>query len=72
MNSNKNTPRLLGAMFVIVIVISVLSGSLLTSLGYAIVGPPDNISETMTNFSENPIMVQISIVGLLAGLLYYG
>ena len=50
MNSGKNTPRLAGLMFVIVIFIAVISGSMLTPLNYAMIGPPDNISETMINF----------------------
>ena len=65
MNSDKFTPRLLGMMFIIVIVIGVLSGSLLTPLNYSMTGPPNNISETMTNFSANPTMVQMSIIGYL-------
>jgi hypothetical protein len=28
-------------------------------------GPPDNISETMINFSDTPTMVQMSIIGFL-------
>ena len=65
MNSDKNTPRLLGLMFVIVIVIGLLSGLPLSSLNYKMTGPPDNISETMIDFSDNSIMVQMSIVGFL-------
>jgi hypothetical protein len=65
MNADRYAPRLADLMFVIVIVISVLSGSLLTPLNYKMTGPPDNISETMINFSENPAMVQMSIVGFL-------
>ena len=65
MNSDKYAPRLAGLMFVIVIVVGVLSGFMLTPLNYAMTGPPDNISETMINFSENPTMVQLSIVGYL-------
>ena len=65
MNSDKFTPRLLGMMFIIVIVIGLLSGSLLTPLNYSMTGPPNNISETMTNFSANPTMVQMSIIGYL-------
>ena len=65
MNSDKYAPRLAGLMFLIVIVVGVLSGSLLTPLNYAMTGPPDNISETMINFSDNPTMVQMSIVGYL-------
>ena len=65
MNSDKNTPRLLGLMFVVVIVLSFLSGTILTPLNYKMTGPPDNISETMINFSDNPAIVQMSIVGFL-------
>ena len=65
MNTDKNTPRLLGMMFVIVIVISLLSGNLLMPLNFKMIGPPDNISETMINFSDNATMVQMSIVGFL-------
>ena len=65
MNSDKYAPRLAGLMFIIVIVISVLSGSMLTPLNYTMIGPPDNISETMINFSDNPTKVQLSIVGFL-------
>lgn len=65
MNPDKNAPRLLGMMFVIVIVIGVLSGLPLSSLNFNMTGPPDNISETMINFSDNPTKVQMSIVGFL-------
>ncbi len=65
MNSDRYAPRLAGLMFIIVIVISVLSGFMLTPLNYAMTGPPENISETMTNFSDNPTKVQLSIVGYL-------
>ena len=65
MNSDKYVPRLAGLMFLIVIVIGALSGFLLTPLNYAMTGPPENISETMTNFSDNPTKVQLSIIGYL-------
>ena len=65
MNSDKFTPRLLGLMFVIVIVIGLLSGLPLSSLNYKMAGPPDNISQTMISFSGNPTMVQLSIAGFL-------
>ena len=65
MNSDKFTPRLLGMMFLIVIIVGILSGLLLDSLNYLMTGPPDNISETMIDFSDNSIMVQMSIVGFL-------
>jgi len=79
MNSDKFTPRFLGVMFIIVAVASLLSGLLLGSLNYTPMGPPDNISEIMTNISDNPTTMQMSIVGelitaigivLLALLLY--
>ena len=65
MNSDKFTPRLLGMMFLIVILIGVLSGEMLSPLNYSMTGPPDNISETMISFSDNSTMVQMSIVGFL-------
>jgi len=65
MNVDKFTPRLLGMMFVIVVAIGLLSGLPLPSLNYSLTGPPDNISETMTSFSDNPTMAQMSIVGFL-------
>jgi len=79
MNTSKNTIRLLGMMFVIVAVASVLSGFMLMSLNYSPIGAPDNISETMIKISDNPTTMQMSIVGelitaigivLLALLLY--
>ena len=79
MNSDKTTPRLLGAAFLIVAVLSVLSGLMLRSVGATLVGPPDNISETMIKISDNPTTMQMSSVGffieavgivLLAVLLY--
>jgi hypothetical protein len=65
MNSDKNTPRLLGFMFLFVIVIGILSGLLLDSLNYSMTGPPDDISKTMISFSDNATMVQMSIIGFL-------
>ena len=49
MNTDKHTPRLLGAAFLFVAAASLLSGLLLMSIGYSDVGPPDNISEIMIN-----------------------
>jgi hypothetical protein len=78
MNTDKNTPRLLGFMFVFVAVASVLSG-LPLPFEISLIGPPDNISETMIKISDNPTTMQMSIVGylieaigmvLLAVLLY--
>lgn len=65
MNTDMNTPRLLGLMFIIVIILSVISGTFLTPLNYSMTGPPDNISETMINFSANPAKVHLSITGFL-------
>jgi hypothetical protein len=52
-------------IFVIVAVASVLSGLMLSSLGSTLIGPPDNISETMIEISDNPTTMQMSIVGFL-------
>jgi hypothetical protein len=65
MNSDKNTARLLGLMFVIVAVLAFLSGVPLSQLNYSMTGPPNNISETMIAFSDNSTMVQMSIIGFL-------
>ena len=65
MNSDKIIPRLLGLMFLIVIVIGILSGLLLDSLNYSMTGPPVDISKTMISFSDNATIVQMSIVGFL-------
>jgi len=65
MNSDKSTPRLLGLMFIIVIILSVISGTFLTPLNYSMTGSPENITETMINFSGNPAKVQLSITGFL-------
>ena len=65
MDTRKNSPRLLGLMFVIVAALSLISGLILTPLGYSLVGLPDNISETMLSFSQNPTIVQLSMVGFL-------
>ncbi|NCF67575.1 MAG: DUF4386 family protein [Chloroflexi bacterium] len=65
MNSDKNTARLLGLMFIIVAVLAFLSGVPLSQLNYSMTGPPNNISETMIAFSDNSTMVQMSIIGFL-------
>ena len=65
MNSGKHTPRLLGATFLFVAALSALSGLLHTSLGVALSGPPDSISEIMIKISASPTTMQISIVGYL-------
>lgn len=60
MNSDKFIPRLLGMMFLVVVILGILSGLMLGSTGWTITGQPDNISETMISFSDNPTMVQMS------------
>jgi phosphotransferase system glucose/maltose/N-acetylglucosamine-specific IIC component len=65
MNLDKSIPRLLGVMFVVAAVLSLLSGLMLSSLGLALVGPPENISETMINISDNPTTTHVSIVVML-------
>ena len=62
MNQDKNISRLLGAAFLFVAVASLISGLLLISLGYTEIGPPDNISENMVKFSDNPTTMQMSSV----------
>jgi len=65
MDLDKLTPRLLGAAFLIVIVLNLISGQLLGSLGYSQLEPTDNMSETMINISDNPTTMQMGIVGYL-------
>jgi len=75
MNTNKNTPKLLGAAFLLQAIAAVISGPVL--LDTLIV--PGNIIETMTNIASNALQMQASIVlemiaviGIvfLGGLLY--
>jgi hypothetical protein len=79
MDTDKNTPRLLGAAFLFVAVAALLSELPLSSFGIKLIGSPDDISETMIKISDNPTSMQMSIVGylieaiaivLLAVLLY--
>ena len=58
MNSHKNTPRLLGAAFLLQAVASLVSTFILTPL---IV--PGNIIDSMTNISNNALQMRASIVG---------
>lgn len=57
MNSDKNTPRLLDATFLIVIVTSALSGLLLKS----VVGS-GSISDILANISDNLTLMRLSIL----------
>ncbi len=61
----KNTPRLLGFMFVFVVVAGTFAGLTAESYGVTIVGPPENISVIMLEISDNPTLMQMSIVGFL-------
>jgi hypothetical protein len=74
MNSDKNAPRLLGAMFLIVIVTSALGGAFLNSA----VGT-GSMSDILVNISNNLSFMRISILAdmvnsfgiiILAALLY--
>ena len=58
MNSDKNTPRLLGAAFLLQAVASAVSGLIL--LQPLIV--PGNITESMTNIANNALQMRASIV----------
>lgn len=60
LNSDKHISRLLGVMFLIVAIASLVSGFLLLSII-----DTDNISETMISISDNPTTLQITILGEL-------
>jgi hypothetical protein len=75
MNADKNTPRLLGAAFLLQAIGSLVSGLFL--LEPLIV--PGNIIDSMTNISNNALQVRVNIVGemitafgivMLGSLLY--
>ncbi len=59
MNSDKNTPRLLGAAFLLQAVASMVSGLILLTPLIVL----DNITDTMTNISNNALQMRASIVG---------
>jgi hypothetical protein len=62
---DKSAPRLLGVMFVVVALLSLLSGQLLSPLGYSLIGPSGDVSQIMEAFAENRAMVRMSITGFL-------
>jgi hypothetical protein len=64
MNSDKNTPRLLGAAFLLQAVASIVSTLILTPL---IV--PGNIIDSMTNISNNALQMRASIVGEMIAVI---
>jgi hypothetical protein len=64
-SAHEGAPRLLGAMFVVVALLSLLSGQLLSPLSYSFAGPSGDVSETLVAFSENPTMVRMSMTGFL-------
>ena len=70
MDYYKPTPRILGAAFIIVAITDLIGGLLIGSLGYAIVGPPENISDMMINVSKNPSTMLMSIVILLIEAIF--
>ena len=64
MNSDKNTPRLLGAAFLFVLVVSIISGLLLKS----VIGS-GSISDILVNISDNLILMRVSLlVGLFTSI----
>jgi hypothetical protein len=65
MNLHLSTPRLLGIMFILVVVIAILSVIPLSSLNYTIGESSDDISESMIDFADNPTNVRMSIAGFL-------
>ena len=64
MNSDKNTPRLLGAAFLLQAVASIVSTLILTPL---IV--PGNMIDSMTNISNNTLQMRASIVGEMIAVI---
>jgi hypothetical protein len=64
MNSDKNTPRFLGAAFLLQAVASVVSTLIQTPL---IV--PGNIIDSMTNISNNALQMRASIVGEMIAVI---
>ena len=64
-NARESAPRLLGAMFVVVALLSLASGQLLSPLGYSLVGSNGDVSEILIAFAERPTLVRMSITGFL-------
>jgi len=64
LNSDKNTPRLLGAAFLLQAVASIVSTLILTSL---IV--PGNIIDSMTNIANNSLQMRTSIVSEMIAVI---
>ena len=64
MNSDKNTPRLLGAAFLLQAIASIVSTLILTPL---IV--PGNIIDSMTNIANNSLQMRASIVGEMIAVI---
>ena len=64
MNLEKNTPRLLGAAFLLQAVASIIATLLMTPLI-----KPDQIIDTMINISNHPLQMQLSILGEVIAVL---
>ncbi len=62
MNLDKNTPRLLGAAFLLQAVASAISGLFLAPVDLLKLSVP-NISDIMTNIANNALQMRVSIVG---------
>jgi len=65
MNSDKNTPRYLGAAFLLVAVASAVSGIFLAPVDLLAPSAPGGISDTMTTIANNAFLMRASIVGEL-------
>lgn len=63
MNSDKNTPRLLGAAFLLQAVASAVSGLFLAPVDMLAPSVSGNISDTMTIIANNALLMRASIVG---------
>ena len=62
---DKNVLRALGLAFLVVIVLSIAGAVLLGETGWELASTPDNLSEIMVGFANNPMIVQTSIIVFL-------
>jgi hypothetical protein len=75
MNTDKNTPRLLGAAFLLQAVASMVSGLFLAPVDMLATSVSGNISDTMTSIANNALLMRASIVGEMItaiGIVFLG
>lgn len=71
MNTAKNTSRVLGVAFLLQAVTSLISGLILKKA----LTVPGNISETMINIANNPLLMKVNILGEMTtafGIIFLG